>query len=232
MARRNEGRFSIMDEISPQGFAAGSEEIAGATQTLAELRQDEHEKILQLLDTYYYTNANPSVKDLVVENEDMITNLVRVVKQEVNQSFAGGLARGQALTLVDLEAEQFTNVYGASATSWENNIAGTGAFDYIGTSASAESVSEEEGYLIFGFIEKVPTPKVNKVMPQKNSETYPYSGLSWKSDEDVLLAPLPEPYFFPPESTFYIQGKANKTGDIELIPLGVKVMRGKNLLTL
>jgi len=226
-------RESIVDYVGIRGYPEETAEVAGVEMKLASLRDIETENILSMIDKYYYTNAHPSIRELIVENAELTIDLVRSVKAETKQDFAGPVARGNQLTLTDLTADQFTNVWGSTgAKDFTHTASSTGSTAYIGTSSAPESVAEEEGYVFLGFIEMSPTPKTNKILLTKNGDPYPYSNLVWDADEDYYLAPLPEPYFFPPESSYYIDVNFFKTGSVEMKPVGFKVLQAKNTLGL
>jgi len=225
--------FSIVDVVGIRSYREEVAEVAGVEMKLASLREDEAESILSMIDRYYYENANPAVRSLIVENAELTIDLVRAVKAETKQEFAGPIARGNQLTITDLTADHFTNVWGSTgATDFTYTASSTGSTAYIGTSSAPESVAEEEGYVFLGFIEMSPTPKTNKILLTKNGDPYPYSNFVWNADEDFYLAPLPEPYFFPPESSYYINVNFHKTGSVEMKPIGFKVLQAKNVLSL
>ena len=186
-----------------------------------------------MIDKMLYKNANYAVKSLVAENMDLIFDVIRAVKAETKQEFAGPRAKGNALTLVDLTADVFTYVWGSTgATDFETEHTSTGAKDYIGTSANPQSIAEEEGMIILGFIDRATIPTVNKVLLTKNGEPYPYQTLDWESVDDFPLAALPEPYIFTPETNFYIKVNVFRTGICKMKPVGFKVLQGKNILSL
>ncbi|KUJ92891.1 MAG: hypothetical protein XD40_1897, partial [Archaeoglobus fulgidus] len=101
----------------------------------------------------------------------------------------------------------------------------TGATDYLGTSTNPESVAEEEGYLILGFVELSASPKVNKTQLTKNGDAYAYNNLKFEVDETAYVAALPEPWFLGPETSYYVQMNFFKTGKVELIPIGIKALQ-------
>ena len=225
--------FSIVDVVGVRSYREEEVEVAGSTRKLAALSEAECESILSLMDRLYYENANKATRALVAENAELVIDLVRAVKTETKQEFAGPVARGNQLTLVDMTADVFTRVWGGtSPIEFVNTISATGSTDYIGTSSNPESVAEEEGYVFLGLTELAASPKINKVLLTKNGDAYPYGNLNWDVDEDYYLAALPEPYFLPPETSYYITVYANKTGTTELKPIGFKVLQAKNVLSL
>jgi len=246
----------IIDRVGIRSFREEVAEVAGVEMKLAGLREEETEALLNMIDKYLYANASDAVKTLVAENADLIIDLVRAVKAETKQEFAGPRARGNQLTIravkaetkqefagprargnqltiVDLTADQLTRVWGATgANDYSYTATATGSVDYIGTSANPESTAEEEGIIYLGFIEEAITPKVNKVLLTKNGDPYPYSNLCWDEQRDFYLAPLPEPYFLPPETSYYISVNFFKTGKVEMKPVAFKVLQAKNVLSL
>ena len=228
-------RIKVLDLVRDYigNYSEEVAEVAGVEMKLASMRKEEVEILARTIDKLLYMNANEAVKELYVENFDLIIDLIRAVKTETKQDFAGVRARGNQLTVVDLTADQFTYVWGSTgATNFTYTATSTGAVDYLGTSANPQSVAEEEGYLILGFIEKAPSPKVNKTQLTKNGDKYAYTPLTFEADETFYLAALPEAWFFPPESNFYVQMNFFKTGKVELKPVGIKVLQAKNIMSL
>jgi len=224
--------FSIRDMIPIRSFREESSELAGVEMKLAALSEFEIETIVNMIDKMLYKNANYAVKSLITENFDLIVDLIRAVKAETKQEFGGPRAKGNALTLIDLTPDVFTNIWGGATTTYEIEHTSTGAKDYIGTSASPESVAEEEGIIILGFVDRVTNPTVNKVLLTKNGDPYPYQTLNWDVIDDFPLASLPEPIIVTPESNFYIQANVYRTGICKMRPVGFKVIQGKNILSL
>ncbi|MHA1288828.1 MAG: hypothetical protein ACTSPB_15660 [Candidatus Thorarchaeota archaeon] len=223
----------IIDKVGIRSYREEVAEVAGVEMKLASLSERENEALLNMLDKYLYVNASDAVKNLVVENVDLIVDLVRAVKAETKQEFAGPRARGNQLTIVDITADQLTRVWGATgATDFSYTATATGAVDYIGTSANPETTAEEEGLIYLGFTESAVAPKTNKMLLTKNGDAYPYSNLMWESQEEFYLAALPEPYFIPPETSYYISVNFFKTGKVEMKPIGFKVLQAKNVLSL
>lgn len=228
-----EREFSIRDVITVGALKEETAELAGVDMKLAGLTENEVESIVNMLDKMIYKNANHAVKSLIVENAELIIDLVRAVKAETKQEFAGPRAKGNSLTLVDLTADMFTHVWGATgATGFEVEHTGVGVRDYIGTSADPQTVGEEEGIIILGFVDRVANPTVNKVLLSKNDDPYPYHTLIWDVNDDFPLAALPEPYIMTPETNFHIQANVFRIGPCKMKPIGFKVLQGKNLLKL
>jgi len=223
----------IIDRVGIRSFREEVAEVAGVEMKLAGLREEETEALLNMIDKYLYANASDAVKTLVTENADLIIDLVRAVKAETKQEFAGPRARGNQLTIVDLTADQVTRVWGGTgAKDFTYTATSTGAVEYIGTESNPETTAEEEGILYLGFLEHAVTPKTNKILLTKNGDPYPYSNLCWDEQKDFFLAPIPEPYFIPPETSYYMKVNFFKTGKVEMKPVAFKVLQAKNVLSL
>jgi hypothetical protein len=208
-------------------------EVAGVEMKLASVTSREVEEIAKMLDKMLYREATPAIRELFTENFDLVIDLIRAVKTETKQEFAGVRARGNQLTLVDLTADQFTNVWGATGkVDFTYTATATGAVDYLGTEAAPETVAEEEGYLILGFVELSTSPKINKTQLTKNGDKYVWNNVKFEVDENFYVASLTEPWFFPPESNFYVQMNFYKTGKVETIPIGIKAVQAKNIMSL
>jgi len=227
------GRISEAVSGLIKSYTEETQKIAGAEMKLAKLSKEETEAISDMLDKLLYTNANESIRQLYAENFEAIVDLVRVVKSETKQDFAGIRAKGNQLTLVDLTADVFARVWGTTGkTDFTYTATTVGATDYLGTSTNPEATSEEEGIIILGFIEAATSPKINKTQFIKNRESFITNNLKFDADETFYVAPLVEPWFIPPESTFNVRMNFYKTGKTELIPIGVKVLQAKNIANL
>lgn len=223
----------FIDEVSGyvKNYPEEVSRLAGIETKLASMSQDEVNILAKMLDKILYIETNEAVKKLYSENFDVIVDVVRAVKTETKQEFAGPRATGNQLTIVDLTPDVFTRVWGATgASDFTYVAASTGVVDYIGTSANPEVTAEEEGLVILGFVELAMSPKINKVQFTKNGTPYVWNNLKFETDDSFYVAALPEPWVILPESTYFARVNFFKTGKTELVPLGVKVLQAKRLL--
>ena len=201
--------------------------------TLAEFKASEVEALKEMVEAHVFGAPQP-IRDLTSLGLLAIINCARAVKTAANkQPFLGIEASGNQLLIEPIDASMFDTVWGASgATDFKTTLTSTGSTNYIGTSSSPESTSEEEGFVILGFAELSPTPKVNKVLLTRAKEPLPYVGLDFDKCGRYQVAALPEPWVIIPEQTFYIQAYVFRTGTCCLQPIGYKVMQAKNALSL
>ncbi|RLI83686.1 hypothetical protein DRP04_00775 [Archaeoglobales archaeon] len=201
--------------------------------TLAHFTEEEVSALIDMVEAHVF-GAPQTVRDLVSRSLPAIINCARAVKTAGNrQAFLGVEAGGNQFLIEPIDAEMFDTVWGASgATDFKTTLTSTGSTNYIGTSSSPESTSEEEGYVILGFAELSPTPKVNKALLTRNKDTLPYAGLDFDACGRYQIAALPEPWIIFPESNFYIQVNVYRTGTCCLKPIGYKVLQAKNALSL
>jgi len=208
-------------------------EVAGVEMKLASMKSEEVSELAKMIDKLLYLEANESIKQLYAENFDLVIDLIRAVKTETKQDFAGVRARGNQLTIVGLTADQFTRVWGTTGKlDFTYTATSTGAVNYLGTATDPEVVLEESGYLILGFQELSISPKINKCQLVKNGDKYIWNNIDFEADENFYVAALAEPWFFPPESNFYVKMNFFKTGKTELRPIGVKAVQAKNVMEL
>lgn len=206
--------------------------LGGVRIKMAGFDQDEYDALINLLDKMFYKNSLASAASIVAENILSIIDLIRVVKTNTKEGFAGVRAKGRQLTLELITADSLPLVWGNTGVSnYEYTISATGPLDYIGNASSPVKVGEEEGQIYLGFIEPVSDPKINKLSMSKNGEPYPYLTIDWSAKEDNVAC-LPEPWIFPPESNYYIRVSAYKTGDTEFTPLAFRAVEGMNVLEL
>ena len=152
-----------------RNFSEEVAEVAGVEMKLASMRSDEVGELTKIIDRLIYYEANASIKQMFAENFDLVIDLIRAVKTETKQEFAGVRARGNQLTIVMLTADQFARVWGTPGKpDFTYTATTTGAVDYLGTPTNPEVVPEEAGYLILGFTELAFSPKINKCQLTKN----------------------------------------------------------------
>jgi len=208
-------------------------EVAGVEMKLASMRSEEVNELAKMIDKLLYIEANESIRQLYVENFDLVIDLIRAVKTETKQDFAGIRARGNQLTIVALTADQFARVWGTTGKlDFTYTATATGPTDYLGTSANPEIVPEESGCLILGYQELSVSPKINKCQLIKNGDKYIWNNIDFEADENFYVAALAEPWVFPPESSFHVKMNFYKTGKTELKPIGVKAVQAKNVMEL
>jgi len=208
-------------------------EVAGVEMKLASMRSEEVGELAKIIDKLLYLEANESIKQLYAENFDLVIDLIRAVKTETKQDFAGIRARGNQLTIVTLTADQFARVWGTTGKlDFTYTATSTGAVDYLGTTTNPETVVEESGYLILGFQELSISPKINKCQLTKNGDKYIWNNIDFEADENFYVAALTEPWFFPPESNFHVQMNFYKTGKVELRPIGIRAVQAKEIMNL
>ena len=200
--------------------------------SLAPFTEVEAKALVNIIESAMYHASDP-VRDLVEVNLVSIIQLARAVKSQARAPFGGIIARGNELTATNVDAEMFEYVWGATGrTTFENTLTSVGTFDYIGTEASPQSVAEEEGYIILGFIDPVAEPVVHRAQLIKDRTEYQYVSLKFEYAKDYPLAALPEPWVILPEQSFHIKVKNKATGRTKLHPIAFKICRAKVLLSL
>jgi len=228
-------KYEVLDREAISGvlrdFAQESSEKFKVT--LSKFSREEVDALTEMVEADVFGSPEP-IRKLVSIGMLAIVNCARGVKTAANeQMFLGVEAAGNQLLIEPIDAGMFTNVWGATgATDFKTTLTATGAKDYIGTSTSQETTTEEEGYVILGFAELSPVAKVNKALLNKNSKPLPYVGLNFDKCGGYQLAALPEPWIIFPEQSFYIQVNVFRTGACNLQPVGYKVLQAKKALSL
>jgi len=227
--------YDILDKDIIQSVVKNyeQEENDALRATLAKFEAKEVKALINMVESYVFASPQ-SLRELVSYTLPAIIDCARAVKTSASdQPFLGVRSRDNQLILEPIDATMFNRVWGQTGkTNFENTITSTGSTDYIGTSDNPESTTEESGYVIIGFLENSPSPKINKALLSKSNEKYPYAGLEFSKCGKMQLAALPQPWIIIPEQSFYIEVYAYKTGTTELEPVGFKVMQAKNTLKL
>jgi len=200
--------------------------------SLSPFTEDEAHALVNIIEASVY-HATPQVRELVQSSLVAIIEAARAVKAQARSPFGGIIARGNELSATSIDAEMFEYVWGATGkTTFENTLTSVGVFDYIGTDTNPQNVSEEEGYIILGFIDTVAEPVVHRAQIIKDKTEYQYVSLKFEYADEYPLAALPQPWVILPEQSFIIKVKNKATGRTKLEPIGFKICRAKVLLSL
>jgi hypothetical protein len=193
------------------------------------LSTEESEAIVKSVDALFY-DAPEAVKACVADNIQLIIDLVRAVKVNAHTSFQGIRSRERGLQLLNLnDPRLFTHVWGSTEpTNWYKEFTEPGVYEYIGTPSAPEITPEEEGVIIFGFLDTIvkkdnvnsePESAVKAVKIYKNGKIY-FQSTNFECQE---FTPLEEPIIVLPESNFYIQARCT-AGKTRMVPVGVKIL--------
>ncbi len=130
-------------------------EVSGVETKLGRLSTEESELLVRSVETLLWDSPE-CIKSCVAENFDLLIDLVRSVKLNSHSSYIGFRSKEKGLQLLHIDPSMFNHVWGTTDVSdWSKTIDTAGVYDFIGTPDSPETTAEEEGYIVFGFVDLV-----------------------------------------------------------------------------
>jgi len=214
----------VKDKI--QGYPEETAEVAGVETKISSLSQEETERLAMSINSLLY-GAPDVIVENVADNFDLVVDLVRAVKSFSRSPYQGIRSKEKGLQIIRLTPDVFTYIWGATgATNWTYEVTIAGVYDYVGTPDSPETTAEEEGLIIFGFLDTSTTKPVKRVQIVKDGRSKFYQDLSFEylcAYDSVPYIPLEEPILILPESSFYIKVQTS-AGTTKLEPVGFKVL--------
>jgi len=206
----------ILEKVIPKvGPFAGAE--------LAEWTDIEDEIFKRQYAKFIYEEVSPSVRKLLIENEELVRDLVRRVKTETKTVFRGAYARGRELVLIKVRPQTWAK------TTWLVSVT-AGAAWYLGTETAPRTLAEQEGEIILGWADPIDKPKINAVQLWKAGIGY-YAPESIAFDlvEKYPLHSLKEPWIVQPEQSYAIRVYYFATGDDNFQPVAFYVTIAEKL---
>lgn len=197
----------------------GGEDVTMDAMTIDEIQRF-HDDYVNLINQYQenMNSSNAALAQLFLNNEDLVLEVVRVVKRHAERPYQGRAAEGNGVIIDILTPQDF------GMTSWFQNIAATGEVPYIQSSSTPGNpmtIHENAGFVIFGYTNLLPTPRSQAIKYQKQTRTIPYKQLPF-----YLFNIVPEqtPIQVLPESDILATVYYSDTGLDGLVPLGVKAV--------
>lgn len=220
--------MKVSTVVPIRDYPAETKKVAGKYYDLAALKSEDVRIFVNELETIVHEKQHPIVKEIIVRNAPLILDLIRMVNKNTKQGFKGYFAEGNQLDINYARAADY------GKTSWLASYTSTGGQDWLYSSASPKTMTEEEGLIILGVIDPIEVPKVDCVQLVKNNEVFPQMNLALNVKDafgtnKVAVAEFKEPWIIPPEEKFYARVNVFATGDDKLEPISFWVKRAVDL---
>lgn len=217
---------SVEDYFKVQSYPYETDDVAGKSLKLEATKEEEALTFVEELNTKLLL-VHPQFAEKIALLSPILFNLMRSVKDETKQDYKGARARGQELDIVMFGPEEL------GKTTWTQTFAATGWADFIATIAAPRDMTQYSAELIIGFIDRIASPKVNKVRFVKNGDPYVVENLDFDFVKDDQVYPvhiLRQPWIAFPRDKYAVRQRAFATGTDRLIPVGFKVVRAESRL--
>lgn len=186
---------------------------------------------------------NELVADIIARNSPRLWDTVRMVNVVTKNGFKGMGARGDALLFNPLRLRDLGRAGGYPGTSPPDNwlqsytsIGGTRLWPPTsGTVTLTVSSLQQLGHVFFGFVDPVPTPKVDAVQLVLDSDPWSEEAVPWEwrrsySDIEVPTYELRQPWVIRPGAAYRVSVRVYATGDDRLQPIGFVVQRATDII--
>lgn len=186
---------------------------------------------------------NPMVADIIARNSPRLWDVVRMVNNNTKLGYGGASGRGGRLLLNPLEPRDLGRGGGFPGTappaSWLQTPTTTGAARLwpptSGTIDLTISSLPVLGHVYFGFVNPVPTPKVNDIQLVLDSDPWPEEILDWEwregfGDSETPVYELKMPWVIRPGASYRISVRNYITGEDRLTPIGFSVKRALDII--
>ena len=209
--------------IQIMSYPEETKKVAGKDEKLSSLPADDVEVFDETIKAIAYQNSmSEPERKAILDNEDLILDLVRMVNTNTKQGFAGPYARGNELTIVVMRAKDFLN-----QDTWLKTYTSTGSTVYRDT----VTMDDYHGELHLGVSDAHPNPKVDAILYTKDGDPIVRKHLDWE-DMKVPFIPFEQPIIVGPNHSVKTEVNVNQVGNDMLKILAIKVVPAKDLLSL
>lgn len=219
--------------IGVSSYSSGTATIGGSEVSVAGLSSDDSQRLKKDLGLILAEEKSPTVQDIISRHGDDVLTMVRRVNKETGNGYKGMFAEGKQLQVNPIAPTDIERG-GSQLTTWERDISTTGTTDWLYSSDNHASLGEQQGVVIFGAIDRVSVPKINRIRLWKNNKKVPESletmlTRQTMDDNELPVYELRETIFGFPEEEFYIDANAYATGTDRLQPIGFVVGQAKDI---
>lgn len=167
------------------------------------------------------------VQDLYASNVPIILETLDIAKAQFNNNkFAGENARSNEFGFMQIRPEH------VGFSTWDGENTGTGWGDWIGSSSSQVTLSEEVLLSILGVVNYDPSPKSSAAKAVIGNTTFPvwYMEQSQRLPGTLQIKELANKIYIEPEMTFNIRKKRDSVGYDSLALAGIAFVEGSTML--
>lgn len=175
------------------------------------------------------------VAELIRKNRHYVRLLAEAVNDNSKQGYGGLTGDGSELTTLWITPQTF------GKTTWNRSTVASGVQDFI----ASTTLGEEEGIIIFGWMDRVMKPPVDAIKAHKGTEQTTIEPLAFNAVErigtedpdgtfaggsvETPIVEMRKPLIVPPQTDFRIEEKKPVSGlDDGLQPLGFHVVRAED----
>jgi len=201
-------------------------DVAGLPKEKLELSRDEKEILAEELEREIAEQKTPLIAEMISENKENIRGVIESVNAETKQGFGGMLADGKQLTCEWIRPDHF------GKSTWDRGTVASGTATFIsGTTA------EDEGFIIFGWMNQQGKPVTNRLKFYKGTEETPVVSLPFRARDAYDSTETPvvkqqKPLLVGPEVNYEVDDARSVSGADSLQPLGFYVQTAENAWSL
>jgi len=201
-------------------------DVAGLPREKLELEAEGKEILARELERAIADEKSPLITEMISENKENIRGVIEAVNQKTRQGFGGMLADGRELTCEWIRPDHF------GKSTWDRGVTASGVTTFIsGTTA------ENEGFIIFGWMNQQTKPPTNRLKFYKGTEETPVTSLPFRGREaynetETPIVKQKKPLLIGPEVDYEIDDARSVSGADSLQPLGFYVQTASNAWSL
>jgi len=189
-------------------------DVVGLPREKLELKAEEKELLAEELERAISAQKSPLITEMISENKENIRGVIESVNQKTREGFGGMLADGRQLTCEWIRPDHF------GKSTWDRGVVASGTTTFI-----SGSTAENEGFIIFGWMNQQEKPVTNRLKFYKGTEETPVTSLPFRAREAYDSTETPtvkqkKPLLVGPETRYEIDDARSVSGADSLQPLG------------
>jgi len=201
-------------------------DVAGLPREKLELKAEEKELLARELERTISAQKSPLIAEMISENRENIRGVIESVNQKTREGFGGMLADGRELTCEWIRSDHF------GKSTWDRGVTASGVTTFI-----SGSTAENEGFIIFGWMNQQEKPPTNQLKFYKGTEETPVVSLPFRAREayDATETPIvkqKKPLLIGPEVRYEVDDKRTVSGADSLQPLGFYIQTAEDAWSL
>jgi len=201
-------------------------DVAGLPREKLELEAEGKRILERELERAIADEKSPLITEMISENKENIRGVIEAVNQKTRQGFGGMLADGRQLTCEWIRPDHF------GKSTWDRGVTASGVTTFIsGTTA------EDEGFIVFGWMDQQTKPPTNQLKFYKGTEETPVTSLPFRGREayDETETPIvkqKKPLLVGPEVNYEVDDKRTVSGADSLQPIGFYIQTAEDAWSL
>jgi len=185
--------------------------------TAKKLSAEGKETLRKDLENVVNEEKSPKIASLIRKYAGDVRSLVERVNDNTKQGYEGLEAGGSSLVAQWITPGDF------GKATWDRGTRASGSASFI-----SGTTSEEEGFIIFAWMDQQSKPPVNKVKLHKGTEDSMVEPLAFRArekfnDSETPIVEQRRPLIIEPETDYEVEDYAPVSGTDSLQPLGFYV---------